>query len=389
MASEPKHSRISQELLAEIAAGKYAPAGRLPSEAQLVSRFGVSRPTVARALRDLQDRGLIERRVGSGTYVRGPGAAGSADVPRQFGLLIPGLGTTEIFEVICGELAGLARVHGYGLLWGGGHRRPQEDVGVEDAEELCEQFVKSQVAGVFFAPFEHTDRREEVNRGLAERLRRAGLAVVLLDRDLGAFPARSEFDLVGVDNFAGGYALAEHLLKLGCRDLAFAVRPHSAPTVNARIAGAREAILARGLPVPQKFVRMGEPDDPKYALGFLGRDRVDAILCASDHVAAVLLRSLERTGARVPADVRLVGFDDVRFATLLSAPLTTMHQPCREIAVVAFRTMLDRIADPTLPPRGLTLTPSLVVRESCGAYPAQGVNARRAARADSKAPRSV
>ena len=70
MSSAPKHSRISQELLAEIAAGKYAPSGRLPSEAQLVDRFGVSRPTVARALRDLQDQGLVERRVGSGSFVR-------------------------------------------------------------------------------------------------------------------------------------------------------------------------------------------------------------------------------------------------------------------------------------------------------------------------------
>ena len=365
MAAEPKHSRISQDLLAEIASGKYAPSGRLPSEAQLVQRFGVSRPTVARALRDLQDRGLVERRVGSGSYVRGPGPV---EVHRQFGLLIPGLGTTEIFEVICGELAGLARVHGYGLLWGGGHPRPQGDVSVEDAEELCEQFVRSQVAGVFFAPFEHTARREAVNRGLAEKLHREGIAVVLLDRDLGAFPSRSEFDLVGVDNFAGGYLLADHLLKLGCRDLAFAVRPHSAPTVNARAAGAREAILDRGLAVPPAFVRVGEPDDPRFARGFTGKGKVDAVLCANDHVAALLLRSLDRAGVRVPGDLRMVGFDDVRFATLLSAPLTTMHQPCREIAAVALRAMLDRIVDPTLPPRGLVLSPRLVVRESCGAY---------------------
>src|SRR5437867_2356701 len=111
MATEPKHLLISQELMAEIAAGGYRPSGRLPSEAQLVKRFNVSRPTVARALRDLQDRGLIDRRVGSGTYVRqGPAAAGSApDGRRELALMIPGLGTTEIFEEICGELAGLAR----------------------------------------------------------------------------------------------------------------------------------------------------------------------------------------------------------------------------------------------------------------------------------------
>lgn len=365
MSSEPKHSRISQELLAEIASGKYAPSGRLPSEAQLVERFGVSRPTAARALRDLQDRGLIERRVGSGSYVRGPVAA---DVQRQFGLLIPGLGTTEIFEVICGELAGLSRVHGYGLLWGSGHSPKRGDFGAEDAEGMCEQFVRNQAAGVFFAPFEHIPQSEEINRDLAETLRRAGIAVILLDRDLGAFPVRSEFDLVGVDNFAGGYILADHLLKLGCRKPTFAMRPHSASTVDARVAGAREAILKRGLAIPEGFVRTGEPEDPEFASGFFGSGKVDSVICANDHIAALLMRSLARSGVRVPDDLRMVGFDDIRFARLLSAPLTTMHQPCREIAITAFHAMLERIADPALPARELVLTPRLVVRESCGAY---------------------
>src|SRR3954453_18258207 len=104
MSSAPKHSRISQELLAEIAAGKYGPSGRLPSEAQLVGRYGVSRPTVARALRDLQDRGLVERRVGSGSFARSPATPEVSS--RQLGLLIPGLGSTEVFEAICGEMAG-------------------------------------------------------------------------------------------------------------------------------------------------------------------------------------------------------------------------------------------------------------------------------------------
>src|SRR4051812_12517119 len=373
MSSEPKHSRVSQALLAEIASGKYGKSGRLPSETQLVKRFQVSRPTVARALRDLQNQGLIERRVGSGSYVSSRPPAGPPRSLRQLGLLIPGLGTTEVFEAICGELAGLARVRGYGLLWGGAGPRAREDrdIGVDDAEDLCEQFIRARVAGVFFAPFEHTARRHEVNVRLAERLRKAGIAVVLLDRDLADFPARSGFDLVGIDNFAGGYALADHLLKLGCRSPAFAVRPHSAPTVRARIAGAREAILDRGLPVPPDFVRLGEPDDPSFALGLAGGGRLDAILCANDDLAARLLRSLEKAGFRVPDDVRIVGFDDARYATMLSVPLTTMHQPCRELAVVALATMLDRIADPALPPRCLTLAATLVVRESCGAYPAR------------------
>jgi DNA-binding LacI/PurR family transcriptional regulator len=49
-------------------------------------------------------------------------------------------------------------------------------------------------------------------------------------------------------------------------------------------------------------------------------------------------------------------------------PLTTIQQPCRKIAITAFRAMLQRIAEPTLPVRTLVLAPRLVVRESCGAY---------------------
>jgi DNA-binding LacI/PurR family transcriptional regulator len=172
-------------------------------------------------------------------------------------------------------------------------------------------------------------------------------------------------------------AMVKPFRRLTCSSPAFAARPHSAPTVNARIAGAREAILDHGLAVPSSFVRVGEPDDPKFAKGIADKGRVDSVLCANDHVAALLLRSLERAGVRVPEDMRMVGFDDVRFATLLSVPLTTMHQPCREIAQVALLAMLDRIADPTTPPRGIAVSPSLVVRESCGAYLPQANNRGR------------
>jgi LacI family transcriptional regulator len=70
-AESPKHRQVSHALRVAIVAGRYAPGARLPSEPQLVRQFGVSRPTVARALLDLHNEGLIERRAGSGTYVRG------------------------------------------------------------------------------------------------------------------------------------------------------------------------------------------------------------------------------------------------------------------------------------------------------------------------------
>jgi DNA-binding GntR family transcriptional regulator len=66
----PKYRQVYNSLRAEISAGAFASGQRLPSEADLVKTFGASRITVGRALRDLQQEGLVERRVGSGTYVR-------------------------------------------------------------------------------------------------------------------------------------------------------------------------------------------------------------------------------------------------------------------------------------------------------------------------------
>jgi LacI family transcriptional regulator len=366
VAKQPLHRTISDSLRESILSGKYRKAQRLPSEAQLVAQFGASRPTVARAMRDLQTEGLIERRAGSGSYVCGES---NHPATRQFGLLIPGFGTTEIFELICGEIASLARVHDYTVLWGSSAQpRHEDDMSRDYAEELCEQFIQRRVSGVFFAPFEFSVEKEKANERLATRLRDAGIPVVLLDRDLRAFPGRSDFDLVSVDNLAGGYLLAEHLVKLGCRKIAFIARPRSAPSVDIRIAGVREALLRHKIEMRPDWLAWGDPGDVKFVRHLTAGKLFDAFICANDYTAAVLLRTLEQLKLRVPDQVRVAGFDDVRYATLLGVSLTTMHQPCREIAMTAFHAMMQRIAQPGWPPHTALLTPRLVVRESCGAY---------------------
>src|ERR1700676_1910097 len=96
---QPKYRKILQRLNRDILIGHYQPGQKLPSAAALVKRFGASRITVGRALLELQQQGLIERIAGSGTYVRN-----LMQRPRKgllFGLIIPNLGETEIFEPIC------------------------------------------------------------------------------------------------------------------------------------------------------------------------------------------------------------------------------------------------------------------------------------------------
>lgn len=366
----PKHREIYRALAAEIADGRYNASQRLPSEAQLVRRFGVSRPTAARALRDLQLEGLVERRVGAGSFIRkDTRAAASVEASRQLGLLLPGLEVTEIFEVFCGELASLTRANDYSLLWaGGGRTRLRGDLSVKDAEEACQHLIDRSVQGVFFAPFEFNPEMQRVSKRTVDHFMGAGIAVVLLDRDLVPFPFRSDLDLVGLDNVMAGYLAGEHFAKLGVTRIAFLARPLSAPTITARVNGVREALLAAGVEPPKDFCHVGEPRDEAFVRGLVAGKKFDGIICGNDFTAAQLMHTFARLKIRVPEDIRLIAFDNLRYAELLGVPLTTVSQPYREMAANAMRAMLNRLADPTLPATALLSSPHLVVRSSCGAF---------------------
>jgi len=355
----PKYQQILVELRRSIATGLAKGGDRLPSETDLGERYGVSRLTVQRALKELQIEGLVERRAGSGTYVLPP-----KECPGHlFGLLIPGLGETEIFEPMCQGMAKAGRIGGHALLWGHNTRSIEEDKEFL-AYQLCDDYIARRVSGVFFAPLEGFANKDAVNVSIAERLRAAGIAVVLLDRCIYAWPDRSRFDLVGIDNRRAGHQVTRHLLNLGASRPVFLARPDSAPTVDQRYAGFVEAVRAKGLH-PGEMVQ-GDPADRGFVRKIMENRKPDAFVCANDATAATLMLALEALGFAVPADVRIAAFDDVRYSNLLRVPLTSLRQPCQELGETAILAMLSRLAQPELPARDILLECKLVVRKSCG-----------------------
>jgi LacI family transcriptional regulator len=355
-----KHRQIYEHIHAAIVRGEFTPGDRLPTDNQLMRKFGTSRPTVARAMRDLEIAGLLERRPGAGSFVR----VASVPVTRPLGILIPQLDRSSIFGPMCGEITRAAQRHGFHVFW---TTVPEWDARgpAEPMQQLCRQFIEQKLAGVFFAPIEFAAQREPVNRETAESLDQAGIAVVLLDRDLTAFPNRSKFDLVGVDNYRIGYLQTEYLLGLGCRQILHVALPGSAPTVDARTEGYRQALRVHGVRAKESWIRRGNPSDVQFVEN-LTRPMPDAVICANDWTAASLMRTLCAIRVRVPQDVRIVGVDDDEYAQLLTTSLTTVRQPSREIGAAAVRAMIQRIENPTMPPRDVLVACQLVVRESTG-----------------------
>lgn len=354
----PKYKQVYDTLLREIRAGKLERGQRLPSEAELCRMFGASRITVGRAMRDLQLEGLVERRAGSGTFVRAAEMSSSL----SFGLLIPDLGETGIFELICQGMMASPLSQRHALVWGSQHGpgASRED----RAWQLCQHYIERRVSGVFFAPFDLEPAGGSVNSRIADALAAAGIPIVLLDRTVHPYPERGPHDLVGFDNRRAGFAVTAHLASLAARRIDFVAMPDAAATVAAREAGYREAVFAReGTPRSHRL----DPSDRASVRALVEEQRAEAIVCADDRTAARLMQALLDLGYAIPRDIRLIGIGDLDVASLLPVPLTTWRQPAREIGEAALAAMLDRIARRDAPARDILLDGRLIVRESCGA----------------------
>ncbi len=359
-----RYRSIVDALRTRIQNGDFAPGDRVPSENELAVRHSVSRPTAGRALQELVRAGLLERRVGAGTYVRDRSPSGPTTVPRSYGLLVPGLVGTEILGPICTEVTRVCQDVGAVVLW----PEPTDVIdAVGEADRLTRLYLERGVDGVFFAPLEAAADRQTENVRIAATMRSKGIAVVLLDRDVLEFPDRSDYDLVGIDNFQAGLRLTQHLIDVGRQRTCFLAKPHAPSTTDLRAAGAREALRRAGITVGSQWQLSGAPNDEGFVRRFLDRDRPDAVICSNDLTAALLIQTLLRMEVSVPRDVAIVGFDDVAYSTLLSVELTTMRQPIRGIARAALRAMTDRLEGSQMEPQQILLSADLIVRQSCGA----------------------
>jgi len=215
-------------------------------------------------------------------------------------------------------------------------------------------------------------------------------------------PDERAADVVTADNFSGSAAVVNHLIRdHGKRRLFFVNGPADSPDARER----RLALdhILRSNPDCQLIgshqgyysVRSGE-DAGEKLLAMPRAELPDAVVSANDQMAIGILKALASAGIRVPEDVAVTGFDDIFPGSLCDPPLTTVHQPMRLLGERACARLLDRIANPGLPPTVELLPTELVLRSSCGCpagtvirRPVETLTAARLSSAGAQAGRRV
>ncbi|MBQ7721481.1 MAG: substrate-binding domain-containing protein [Kiritimatiellae bacterium] len=348
-----KYREVSNALRKEILAGKYAPGSRFPSLKMLCRRFGVSYLTAVKVQKSLKELGLVKSRNGAGTFV--------ARRLTSIGLIVPMLKQSEIYPPICQEFSRLCLEKGVSIDFA--------DISAIRSDKVhpvvvaaARRMASGGVSGVVFHPVDFGDDAAKTNREVLRIFKAADIPVVILDTDMAAEPGEDRFDFVGVDNFEIGRFAGRHVIERGAKKVAFVAYADMSDNVRRRLDGLLAAIAQkRGARFAGDSIYLRD----YAALADKWRRRPpDAVVCSSDIAAANVLKLLRRIGKRCPQDILVTGVNDVELATLVSPTITTVRQPCAELAAATLETLFWRFDNPDKEKRRLMVAAELVVRES-------------------------
>lgn len=217
--------------------------------------------------------------------------------------------------------------------------------------------IGRQVDGVIITPVSATESRDS----LADAAQHA--PIVQLDRYVADFEA----DWVGVDDELGMRQITEHVAATGARTCVFVSSRPESSAAQTRGSSLEAAAKSAGLRIvaPHLLGTFSAEWGKQAATMIRALDPLpDAVVCGNDEIAMGVLSELISNGIRVPDDIVVTGFDDVRFASLTQPPLTTVRQPRERMALECIRLLDARISDPSSEVLRIALAPALIVRES-------------------------
>lgn len=260
------------------------------------------------------------------------------------GLILPDL-LNPFFPGLARSVDAVARELGYCTFLADTRISPEVEA------DVMRNFVQRGVDGVIWFPATQRDTFAPF---------RGRLPIVVVDRDLAGY------DLVLPDHWRGGELQAEHLLAHGRTRIGLLNGPQSVDNMRLRRDGSVAAIAGRGT-VVWEFEANFDARLNADILAALARREVDAIIAGNDLIALSAMQALNGMGQRVPADVSVVGFDDIGIARFVAPALSSVRIELDELGELAVHRLVQLITAPAEPPVRRVVDVRLMGRDSVAA----------------------
>jgi LacI family transcriptional regulator len=201
---------------------------------------------------------------------------------------------------------------------------------------------------------------DELNQLLSDE----AIPKVLVDREVPGLAA----DFIESDHEQGGYLATKHLLELGHTDIACVAGPKTLLPSGDRVHGYLRALQEANVPFQNDFLAHSDFTSQGGFTAFQQllalKKRPSAIFVSNDLMAIGGLCAAQQAGVQIPAELSVVGYDDIALASFSTPRLTTIAQPKYEIGVLTAQVMVARIKNAELPLRREMLQTQLVIRQS-------------------------
>ena len=299
-----KYSEIAEVLRKEIEQGKYEKAGKLPTEFELVDRFGVSRQTIRQAISTLKAMNIVHQVQGSGTYINDPRARGRAPESVFKNIFVICTYISEyIFPSIIRGIDSTLNGTGYRFnLAATGNKVDLERKILTDIIRLreCDGIIVEGSKTGFPNP----------NIALYKQIMDLGIPMVFLHCSYQELP---EAVVVGMDDRAGGKIAVKKLIDAGCRKIMGFFKSDDRQGLL-RYAGFSDGVIESGLGLENTELRWYTTEDmvdqrlnlDSALLDHITDAGIDGIVCYNDLVAGAILQGMMNAGKKAP---RIISFD--------------------------------------------------------------------------------
>ncbi len=270
------------------------------------------------------------------------------------GLIVPDV-TNSYYNEMIKHTESIARQHGYFFFVCSALHDPQ----LEDW--YITSLIQNKAAGVVIG-------YGLTNRECIQKLDRYNVPYVVLDDDLNE--AATDTVCVLMNNVKGSFLAVQHFVSLGVSEIAYITEPLYNLALRHRMEGFTKAMEEFHLHCPTVYIAESTGEYDKIRQGYIGAGEVltqgkpRGIFVSTDQMALGVLKKLYELRVRVPADIAVIGYDDIPVASIVRPTLTTISQPVQTMCILGSKMLLGMIDGENEAVHKMVLEPSIVVRES-------------------------
>lgn len=277
-------------------------------------------------------------------------------ISKTIGLLIPDI-INPIFPEMAKGISDKAFLNGYTVFLS------NTDESIEKEVKLVNQLIEKRADGIIFISTEMCNKDGDYTHYIY--LTKKNIPTVFINGSLKG----TDIPFVRINELKAGYLATRHMIKKGLRKIAFLGGPeNSIPTIE-KLKGYKKAFKEFNLTVEKKYIIL---DKYEIENGFENtisllnmKEKPEGIITVSDALAIEAIRAARAKNISIPDNIKIIGFDNIKFSASFSPSITTIAQPKYKMGAMALDMLIHLIEKKALPERRIVIEPKLILRDSC------------------------